>query len=103
MVRGAPASGNSGLAGNEHFLWVMGLKRMRYFWRQPRGLAERFPEGKLRNVADLMKRVDRAESEANDRRLTPDRSVGVAPLDALDAESVRLAARTRNNFEKPGT
>ena len=50
-----------------------------------------------------MKRVDRAESEANDRRLTPDRSVGVVPRDALDAESVRLVARTRNNFEKPGT
>ena len=97
------------------------LAQARYFWCQARWLTARFPEAKLRDVEGLVKLVDRAEIEANDWSLTPGRFVGVAPeeededfdfraamreihaeLDALDAESVRLAATIRKNFETLG-
>ena len=90
-----------------------------YFWRQAHWLTARFPEAKLRDVEGLVKLVDRAEIEANEWSLTPGRFVGVAPeeededfdfraamreihaeLGAMDAESVRLAATIRKNFEK---
>ena len=97
------------------------LRRVDYFWRQARWLTERFPGGELRDVAGLVKLVDRAEIEANDWSLTPGRYVGVAPeeedadfdfatamreihaeLADLDAEAVVLAAKIRKNFEKLG-
>ena len=97
------------------------LRRADYFWRQARWLTERFPDGELRDVAGLVKLVDRAEIEANDWSLTPGRYVGVAPeeedadfdfatamreihaeLADLDAEATVLAAKIRKNFEKLG-
>ena len=95
------------------------LGRVRYFWRQAHWLTERFPDGELRDVAGLVKLVDRAEIEANDWSLTPGRYVGVAPeeededfdfatamrgihaeLAELNAEAAVLAARIQENFEK---
>ena len=97
------------------------LGQVRYFWRQARWLTERFPDGELRDVEGLVKLVDRAEIEANDRSLTPGRYVGVAPeeededfdfatamreihaeLAELNAEAAVLAARIQENFEKLG-
>ena len=37
------------------------LRRVGYFWRQARWLTERFADGELRDVAGLVKLVDRAE------------------------------------------
>ena len=95
---------------------VARLERVRYLWRQAHWLAERFPDAELRDVAGLVKLVDRAEIAANDWSLTPGRYVGIAPdeedfdfaqtlrnihaeLDDLDAESVTLAAKIRQNFK----
>ena len=97
------------------------LKQVRYFWKQAHWLTERFPEAQLRDVAGLVKLVDRAEIAANDWSLTPGRYVGVAPeeededfdfeealreihveLEDLNAEAVQLAARIRKNFEELG-
>ena len=97
------------------------LKQVRYFWRQAHWLTERFPEAKLRDVEGLVKLVDRDEIEANDWSLTPGRYVGVAPeaedegfnfeealheihveLEDLNAESVKLAATIKKNFEELG-
>ena len=97
------------------------LRRVRYFWRQAHWLTERFPDGELRDVAGLVKLVDRAELEANDWSLTPGRYVGVAPeeededfdfptamreihaeLTDLNAEAAVLAARIQKKFEKLG-
>ena len=97
------------------------LRQVRYFWRQAHWLTERFPDGELRDVAGLVKLVDRAEIEANDWSLTPGRYVGVAPeeededfdfaatmreihteLADLDAEAAVLAAKIRKNFQKLG-
>ena len=81
-----------------------------------RGQTDRFPDAELRDVAGLVKLVDRAEIAANDWSLTPGRYVGIAPdeedfdfaqtlrnihaeLDDLDAESVTLAAKIRRNFK----
>ena len=93
------------------------LERVRYLWRQAQWLAERFPDAELRDVAGLVKLVDRAEIAANDWSLTPGRYVGVAPeededfdfaqklrdihaeLDELDAEAVTLARKIRQNFK----
>lgn len=55
------------------------LKQVRYFWSQAQWLTERFPQAELRDVAGLVKLVDRTEIEANDWSLTPGRYVGVAP------------------------
>ena len=98
------------------------LKQVRYFWRQAHWLTERFPEAKLRDVEGLVKLVDRAEIKANDCSLTPGRYVGVVPaeededfdfeealreihveLEELNAESVKLAATIKKNFEEMGT
>ena len=95
------------------------LRKVRYFWRQAHWLTERFPDGELRDVEGLVKLVDRAEIEANDRSLTPGRYVGIAPeeddedfdfttpmreihaeLAELNAEAAVLAARIQENFEK---
>ncbi len=97
------------------------LKQARYFWRQAHWLTERFPKGKLRDVEGLVKLVNHAEIEANDWSLTPGRYVGVAPeaededfdfeealreihveLEDLNAESVKLAATIKKNFEELG-
>ena len=97
------------------------LKLVRYFWKQARWLAERFPEARLRDVEGLVKLVDVKEIEANDWSLTPGRYVGVAPeeedenfdfeealreihveLEDLNAEAVRLAATIEKNFEELG-
>jgi type I restriction enzyme M protein len=94
------------------------LKRIRYFRRQAAWLLERFPDGKYRDVEGLVKRVDRAEIEANDWSLTPGRYVGVAPeevdedfdfeeamreihgeLAELNVEAEGLATRIQRNFE----
>ena len=94
---------------------------MRYFWKQAHWLTERFPEAQLRDVAGLVKLVDRAEIAANDWSLTPGRYVGVAPeeededfdfeealreihveLEDLNAEAVQLAATIKRNFEELG-
>ena len=95
------------------------LRQVRYFWRQAHCLTERFPDGELRDVAGLVKLVDRTEIETNDWSLTPGRYVGVAPeeddedfdfttamreihaeLAELNAEAAVLAARIQENFEK---
>ncbi len=97
------------------------FRKVRYFWRQAHWLTERFPEAKLRDVEGLIKLVDRTEIEANDWSLTPGRYVGVAPeeededfdfeetlreihleLEDLNAESVKLAATIKKNFEELG-
>jgi len=97
------------------------LKQVRYFWKQARWLADRFPEAKLCDVEGLVKLVDRAEIAANDWSLTPGRYVGVAPeeededfdfeealreihveLEDLNAEAVKLAATIKKNFEELG-
>lgn len=89
--------------------------------RRSATLTERFPGAELRDVAGLVKLVDRAEIEANDWSLTPGRYVGVAPqeededfdfgeamraihaeLEELDAEAATLAAKIRKNFEALG-
>ena len=93
----------------------------RYFWRQAHWLQERFPDAALRDVEGLVKLVGHDELAANDWSLTPGRYVGVAPeeededfdfeqtmrdihleLDELNAESVRLAASIKRNFEALG-
>ena len=97
------------------------LKAPRYFWQQAHWLQERFPEAALRDVEGLVKLVGHDELAANDWSLTPGRYVGVAPeeededfdfeqtmrdihseLDELNAESVRLAATIKRNFEALG-
>ncbi len=97
------------------------LKQVRYFWRQAHWLTERFPEAELRDVAGLVKLVDRAEIEANDWSLTPGRYVGVAPeeedadfdfeealreihlrIEKLNTEAVTLATTIKKNFEELG-
>ena len=94
------------------------LKQVHYFWQQAHWLTERFPDAKLRDVAGLVKLVDRKEIEANDWSLTPGRYVGVTPeeedenfdfeetmrnihveLEGLNAEAVKLAATIKKNFE----
>ena len=94
---------------------------VRYFHRQALWLQERFPEAELRDVPGLVKRVSRAEIEANDWSLTPGRYVGVAPeevdedfdfeatlrdihieLKGLNEEAVELAAKIARNFEELG-
>lgn len=100
---------------------VEALKPVRYFHRQALWLQERFPDAELRDVAGLVKRVSRAEIEANDWSLTPGRYVGVAPEDVdedfdfeaalrdihveltgLNEEAVALAAKIARNFEELG-
>lgn len=100
---------------------VDALKPVRYFHRQALWLQERFPDAELRDVPGLVKRVSRAEIEANDWSLTPGRYVGVAPeevdeefdfeaalrdihveLTGLNEEAVALAARIARNFEELG-
>ena len=97
------------------------LRKVRYFWRQAHWLTERFPKAKLRDVEGLVKLVNRAEIKANDWSLTPGRYVGVVPeeedenfdfeealreihveLEDLNAESVKLAATIKKNFEELG-
>ena len=97
------------------------LKQVRYFYRQAAWLLERFPEGRLRDVAGLVKLVGLKDIEANDWSLTPGRYVGVAPevededfdfeevlrgihleLEGLNAEAGELAGVIARNFEELG-
>ena len=115
--RGSPlkAAGEARSDAVEH------LGAPRYFWRQARWLQERFPDAALRDVEGLVKLVGHDELAANDWSLTPGRYVGVAPeeededfdfeqtmreihveLDELNAESVRLAATIKRNFQELG-
>ena len=100
---------------------VAQLKLVRYFWKQAHWLTERFPDAKLRDVAGLVKLVDRAEIAANDWSLTPGRYVGVAPekvdedfdfeeairdihveLEYLNTEASHLANTIQFNFKEFG-
>lgn len=100
---------------------VDALKPVRYFYRQALWLQERFPDAELRDVPGLVRRVSRAEIEANDWSLTPGRYVGVAleevdedfdfeaalrdvhvELKGLNEKAVELAARIAHNFEELG-
>ena len=93
------------------------LKRFRYFVGQADWLLSRFPEGKLCDVAGLVKLVDMEELAENDYSLTPGRYVGVAPeaededfdfeetikeihdeLETLNAEAAELAETIAKNF-----
>jgi type I restriction enzyme M protein len=64
---------------NDRWVAVEQLKAAAYVHRQVSWLQERFPDAELRDVAGLVKRVDRAEIESADWSLTPGRYVGVAP------------------------
>jgi type I restriction enzyme M protein len=100
---------------------VEALKPVRYFHRNALWLQERFPDAELRDVPGLVKRVSRAEIEANDWSLTPGRYVGVAPeevdedfdfeaalrdihieLKGLNEEAAELASKIARNFEELG-
>ena len=97
------------------------LRKPRYFIKQVDWLQDRFPDGKLRDVAGLVKLVNRDQMAAHDWSLTPGRYVGVAPeevdedfdfdealrsihidLKGLNDEAVELAARIAKNFEGLG-
>lgn len=100
---------------------VAGLHEVRYFVKQADWLQERFPEAVLREVAGLVRLVDRATIASHDWSLTPGRYVGVAPeevdedfdfeealrsihidLKGLNDEAAGLAARIEKNFEELG-
>ena len=104
------------MVGRARSYAVEHLGAPRYFWLQ-----ERFPDAALRDVEGLVKLVGHDVLAANDWSLTPGRYVGVAPeeededfdfartmrdihsdLDVLNAESVRLAATIKRNFEALG-
>jgi type I restriction enzyme M protein len=97
------------------------LKAAAYVHRQMAWLQERFPDAELRDVAGLVKLVDRADIEVSDWSLTPGRYVGVAPpeedkdfdfeqalrdihveLADLNAEACDLAARIQRNIGELG-
>jgi len=97
------------------------LKEVRYFYKQAHWLLSRFPEGKLCDVAGLVKLVSIKEIEDADWSLTPGRYVGVAPeevdedfdfeetlreihieLKGLNEEAVALANSIALNFEGLG-
>lgn len=94
------------------------LRAARDLVRQADWLQERFPDGVLRDVAGLVKRVDQAAIAAQGWSLTPGRYVGVAPevrdeefdfeealraihvdLTGLNEEAAKLAAQIARNFE----
>jgi type I restriction enzyme M protein len=100
---------------------VEALRQVRYFVKQADWLQERFPDGVLRDVAGLVKCVNRTTIAGHDWSLTPGRYVGVAPeetdedfdfeealraihidLNGLNEEAVELAARIAKNFEELG-
>lgn len=97
------------------------VETYRYFRKQLAWLLEKFPEAELRDVAGLVRLVDRADIEAADWTLTPGRYVGVAAeevdedfdfeealrdihveLSGLNEEAVALAAKIAKNFEGLG-
>ena len=97
------------------------LKHATYFHRQAAWLLDRFPEGKLVDVAGLVKLVSRDQIAAADWSLTPGRYVGVMPAEVdddfdfeqtmrdihteladLNEEAVHLAAKIQKNFEEMG-
>lgn len=100
---------------------VGALHEVRYFVKQADWLQERFPEAALRDVAGLVKVVDRVTLAAHDWSLTPGRYVGVAPaevdedfdfeealhsihidLKGLNDESAKLADRIAKTLEGLG-
>ncbi|HYE71636.1 MAG TPA: class I SAM-dependent DNA methyltransferase [Aquabacterium sp.] len=100
---------------------VAALHEVRYFVKQADWLQERFPEAALREVAGLVRLVDRQAIAAHDWSLTPGRYVGVSPeevdedfdfeealrsihidLKGLNEEATELAARIARNFEELG-
>lgn len=100
---------------------VEALRGMRYFVRQADWLQDHFPDGVLRDVAGLVKLVDRTTLASHDWSLTPGRYVGVAPeerdedfdfeealrsihidLMGLNKEAAELAAQIAENFEALG-
>lgn len=100
---------------------VAQLKQARYFFKQAKWLQERFPDAELRDVAGLVKLVNRTEIAANDWSLTPGRYVGVAPEEVdenfdfeealraihmelldLNLEASDLSDRIASNFEELG-
>ncbi|WP_194757148.1 class I SAM-dependent DNA methyltransferase [Aliidiomarina indica] len=97
------------------------LKLIRYFYKQAHWLQERFPDADLKDVAGLVRLVDREEIAANDWSLAPGRYVGVAAevededfdfeetlrdihieLKGLNEEADQLAAQIQKNFEELG-
>lgn len=108
-------------ADDSRKLAVEQLKQVRYYYKQAHWLLGRFPEGKLRDVAGLVRLVDIKDIEAADWSLTPGRYVGVAPeevdedfdfeealrdihieLQGLNSEAVELAETIARNFEELG-
>lgn len=100
---------------------VAALHEVRYLVKQADWLQERFPDAALREVAGLVKIVDRATIAAQDWSLSPGRYVGVAPeevdedfdfeealrsiridLKGLNEEAATLAARIEKSFEELG-
>lgn len=100
---------------------VATLHEVRYFVKQADWLQEHFPEAALRDVAGLVKVVDRATIAAHDWSLTPGLYVGVAPeevdedfdfeealrsiridLKELNEEAAALAAQIAKTFEGLG-
>jgi len=100
---------------------VAALHEVRNLVKQADWLQERFPEAALRDVAGLVRVVDRATIAAHDWSLTPGRYVGVAPVEVdedfdfeealrsiridlkgLNEEATALAARIDRNFEELG-
>jgi type I restriction enzyme M protein len=100
---------------------VAALHEVRYFVKQADWLQERFPEAALRDVAGLVKLVDRTTIAAHDWSLTPGRYVGVAPVEVdedfdfeealrsihidlkgLNEEAVKLADRISKSLEELG-
>ena len=98
---------------------IEALRQARYFVHHADWLQERFPEAELRDVAGLVKLVNRAEIEEHDWSLTPGRYVGIAPekededfdfeealrsihidLLGLNEEATALAAQIAHNFEE---
>ncbi|HEY4640143.1 MAG TPA: N-6 DNA methylase [Thermoanaerobaculia bacterium] len=97
------------------------LKAAAYVHRHIVWLQERFPHAELRDVAGLVKLVDRHEIEAADWSLTPGRFAGVAPpeeddeidfeqamrdihleLGDLNDEAAQLANKIQHNFAELG-
>ncbi len=97
------------------------LKHATYFHRHIVWLQDRFPKAEMQPVPGLAKVVTRKEIEAADWSLSPNRYVGVAPVEidedfdfeqaiseiheelaGLNTEATELAATIQRNFEELG-
>jgi type I restriction enzyme M protein len=100
---------------------VEALRLARYFVKQADWLQERFPDGVLRDVEGLVRRVHRTDISGKEWSLTPGRYVGVAPeerdedfdfeealrtihidLKGLYEDAAELAAQIVKNYEELG-